>query len=375
MSPSDTPLSGPGAAAEPDPELRLKERELELKNRELQHRIETERAAARHNVSPTFTAVVAGLLSVTATVLTALAGGCSTRSLEREKSQRELELRSRDQQFQVILKATEDRTPEDAAKNLLFFVDIGYLPDSAGQIRKLAQAGSVPVLTSAGGTVNNIEEVAAAAPTISDPDPSGYTVRNQITYGPDGRALRVVGTRNVGQMTEPRFIVLHFTGTGTLQGAVDWFRRPEAQNSAHVIVGRDGEVVQMAPFSLATWHVGASQWQGLNGLNRYSVGIDLVNWGRLARRGGRWVAPNDEEVPASEVLEVRDPRTGQVQGWQRFTPRQVEVVANLARALVREYPTISEVLAHSQVSPGRKEDPGPAFPIADVRRVALPAAR
>lgn len=98
--------------------------------------------------------------------------------------------------------------------------------------------------------------------------------------------------------------------------------------SAHALVRRDGELVQYVPFHRRAWHAGKSQWQGREGCNDYSVGIEL------------------EGTDASA-----------------YEPVQYAVLARLIARLCRAYPGLSpeRVVGHSDVAPGRKSDPGIAF--------------
>lgn len=98
--------------------------------------------------------------------------------------------------------------------------------------------------------------------------------------------------------------------------------------SAHVLVRRDGELVQYVPFHRRAWHAGKSQWQGREGCNDYSVGIEL------------------EGTDASAYESV-----------------QYTMLARLVARLCRTYPGLSpeRVVGHSDVAPGRKSDPGIAF--------------
>jgi AmpD protein len=95
--------------------------------------------------------------------------------------------------------------------------------------------------------------------------------------------------------------------------------------SAHFFVRRDGGVVQFVPCGMRAWHAGVSSWRGRERCNDFSVGIEL---------------------------EGTDTRP--------FTVRQYHRLARLVRALQRHYP-IEHVTGHSDIAPGRKTDPGPAF--------------
>lgn len=95
--------------------------------------------------------------------------------------------------------------------------------------------------------------------------------------------------------------------------------------SAHFLVRRDGRVVQFVPCAKRAWHAGASCWRGRERCNDYSVGVEL---------------------------EGTDTRT--------YTARQYHRLARVLCALRSRYP-IAHVAGHSDVAPGRKTDPGPAF--------------
>jgi AmpD protein len=98
--------------------------------------------------------------------------------------------------------------------------------------------------------------------------------------------------------------------------------------SAHVLVRRDGSVVQYVPFDRRAWHAGASQWRGRERCNDFSIGIEL------------------EGTDAG--------------GYERA---QYAALARIVAALCRTYPALApeRVVGHSDVAPGRKTDPGIAF--------------
>ena len=76
---------------------------------------------------------------------------------------------------------------------------------------------------------------------------------------------------------EHRYLVFHYTAGRSAQSSIDFLCTPEAKASAHVVIARDGAITQLAPFNIKTWHAGISQWNGLNGLNSYSIGIEMDN--------------------------------------------------------------------------------------------------
>jgi len=98
--------------------------------------------------------------------------------------------------------------------------------------------------------------------------------------------------------------------------------------SAHLLVRRDGELVQFVPFSERAWHAGESRFRGRGCCNDFSIGIELEG---------------EDSTP--------------------YDDRQYQVLAAVLMALSQAYPELSprEFAAHSDVAPGRKSDPGPAF--------------
>lgn len=106
--------------------------------------------------------------------------------------------------------------------------------------------------------------------------------------------------------------------------------------SAHALIRRDGEVIQFVSFDRRAWHAGQSSFLGRGRCNDYSVGIELEG--------------------ADDVA---------------YTDAQYRRLAALARALMRAYPGISgaRMAGHSDVAPGRKTDPGPAFDWTRFRRL------
>jgi AmpD protein len=98
--------------------------------------------------------------------------------------------------------------------------------------------------------------------------------------------------------------------------------------SSHLLIRRDGELVQFVPLTKRAWHAGASSFRGRDCCNDYSIGIELEG---------------EDETP--------------------YTDEQYRVLADLCRAVLSAYPSLSgrEIAAHSDIAPGRKTDPGPAF--------------
>ncbi len=127
-------------------------------------------------------------------------------------------------------------------------------------------------------------------------------------------------------------LVLHYTGMRSEEGARDWLCDPRSQVSSHYIVFEDGRVFQLVDESRRAWHAGRSFWRGTADLNSRSIGIEIAN-------------------PGHEF------------GYRPFPDRQIEAVIGLCRSIfARHFIPPHQVVAHSDIAPDRKEDPGELFP-------------
>jgi N-acetylmuramoyl-L-alanine amidase len=130
----------------------------------------------------------------------------------------------------------------------------------------------------------------------------------------------------------PDMILLHYTGMQTAESALERLCSIEARVSSHYLVHEDGRIVQMVPEALRAWHAGVSSWHGETDINSRSIGIEIVN-------------------PGHEF------------GYVDFPRRQIAAVIALCRGIVaRRKIKRDRVLAHSDVAPARKQDPGEKFP-------------
>ncbi|MEZ5849974.1 MAG: N-acetylmuramoyl-L-alanine amidase [Hyphomicrobiaceae bacterium] len=129
----------------------------------------------------------------------------------------------------------------------------------------------------------------------------------------------------------PDILLLHYTGMFSCAKAIDWLSRPEAKVSCHYVVDCDGTITQMVPEALRAWHAGVGVWHGETDINSRSIGIEIHN-------------------------------PGHDQGYPDFPPVQMEAVAVLSADIVARHRIAPErVLAHSDVAPARKIDPGEKF--------------
>jgi N-acetylmuramoyl-L-alanine amidase len=130
----------------------------------------------------------------------------------------------------------------------------------------------------------------------------------------------------------PDMILLHYTGVADNQSAINHLCNPMSEVSAHYIVLQDGYILQLVAESRRAWHAGVSAWAGETDINSCSIGIEIAN-------------------------------PGHEHGYSEFPKRQIAAVITLCRSISTRYRIPPHrVLAHSDVAPARKRDPGEKFP-------------
>ncbi|WP_082135201.1 N-acetylmuramoyl-L-alanine amidase [Puniceibacterium sp. IMCC21224] len=132
----------------------------------------------------------------------------------------------------------------------------------------------------------------------------------------------------------PDIVVLHYTAMTSAEAACDWLCNTESQVSAHYVISEAGIVWQLVDEADRAWHAGAGRWGAVTDVNSRSIGIELANTGTQ---------------PFSE-------------------PQMARLETLLSNILQRWQIPPERVIAHSDLAPTRKFDPGPRF---DWRRLAL----
>ncbi len=171
----------------------------------------------------------------------------------------------------------------------------------------------------------------------------------------------------------PDSIVIHYTAGSSASGSAAWLKRPEVKASAHLVIGRDGSVFQIVPFNIQSWHAGVSAYGGRSGYNKYSIGIELDNAGWLTKTGNVFRASFGRTYSADEVLKAKHEHERQERYWHTYTEAQLDRCRDICELLIDQY-GIKEIVGHDEIAPGRKQDPGPAFPMNHFRNNLLELA-
>jgi N-acetylmuramoyl-L-alanine amidase len=162
-----------------------------------------------------------------------------------------------------------------------------------------------------------------------------------------------------------RCVVVHFTAGATAQSSVNFWKTKAAKGaSAHLVIDRDGSIIQCRPFNRTAGHAGISRWRDPNtgklytGLNTCSIGIELANAGDNEKLARRW-----SKLP---LVMARHRNGGPEKYWEAYDPRQLVALTKVVQALVRRY-RLDDITGHDCIAPERKNDPGPAFPMEQLR--------
>ncbi len=164
----------------------------------------------------------------------------------------------------------------------------------------------------------------------------------------------------------PDTLIIHYTAGPSMESAKNTFLNPAAKASAHIIIDRDGSILQMVPFDTIAWHAGVSQWKQRRNLNNYSIGIELVNAGSLVKEKKGYSSWFGRQYTAKEVVKAVHRNEDTASYWHSYTAAQLKACENLCKLLMEVY-GIQTILGHEEISLGRKTDPGPAFPLDALR--------
>ncbi|MGA3303783.1 MAG: N-acetylmuramoyl-L-alanine amidase [Methylovirgula sp.] len=156
------------------------------------------------------------------------------------------------------------------------------------------------------------------------------------SFSPDSAVVTAVcpspnhGARKDGRA--PDAIILHYTGMESEDAALKRLCDPSAEVSCHYLIRENGGILQLVPESRRAWHAGASSWAGERDMNSSSIGIEIANGG------------HDFGLPT-------------------YPGEQIAALIALCRDILsRRKISAHRVLAHSDIAPLRKRDPGEHFP-------------
>ena len=129
-----------------------------------------------------------------------------------------------------------------------------------------------------------------------------------------------------------KFIIFHYTGMKKEIDAINRLTSIKSKVSCHYYIKNNGEILNLVPDLYISWHAGESSWKNYKSLNKHSIGIEISNPGHQYK-------------------------------YKKFSKIQINSILKLSRILIKKYKINPKfVLGHSDISPGRKQDPGEKFP-------------
>lgn len=160
-----------------------------------------------------------------------------------------------------------------------------------------------------------------------------------------------------GPMSEVRGVTVHHTADNNLQRVIDSLK---AQGMGyHIIIDRDGTVVQTTYLSQRVNHAGVAKWNGVSP-NRQHIAVALVSWGAVSRQGKKYVAWNGSEIVASQVAHRRGNLTEDLYYWHIASPAQEAQLLTFLRWAIMRGLDREDFCGHDECAlpEGRKSDPG-----------------
>ena len=192
-------------------------------------------------------------------------------------------------------------------------------------------------------------------------------INNADLLEPDQQEdIGVKPSPNHGGEIVPEYLVIHYTAGRDGASSVEHFMQQDAKASAHIVLDRSGKIWQLVPFTRSAWHAGISAWAGRHALNGFSIGIELDNAGKLTKVGNKYQAWFGGSYAEDQVIHAKHKNEQTETAWHAYTEKQLSMLLELSKLLVSRY-RLKDVVGHDDIAPGRKVDPGPAFPMNSFR--------
>jgi N-acetylmuramoyl-L-alanine amidase len=175
--------------------------------------------------------------------------------------------------------------------------------------------------------------------------------------------------RLIGPVIMPEVVVIHDTASRLDAGSAANYLRTTDKASVHYVIEVDGAIVQQVPTNRRASHAGHSTFQGRHDVNAFSIGIELVNPGRMTRAGfGGAVSWWGKDFGYSEfkLVDMTTPEHG-AGVWMPYPEAQIAALMGLLEALFNYVKTLRDITTHWYISPGRKIDTNPLFPLESIR--------
>lgn len=179
-----------------------------------------------------------------------------------------------------------------------------------------------------------------------------------------------------GGPLKAELLVIHYAVTESA-GATARVLDARQYVSCHLTIDKTGRIIQQVPFDRIAYHAGKSSYRGRQDVGRFSIGIEVSNPGPLLKMpdgsfettyGKRW------EGGVVEAWHDNDKHKQGWHFWAEYSQTELDLCAHIGELLRLEY-GLTDVVGHDEIAPGRKSDPGPAWPMAWLRETLFPMTK
>jgi N-acetylmuramoyl-L-alanine amidase len=184
---------------------------------------------------------------------------------------------------------------------------------------------------------------------------------------------RQMTARLIGGTIKPEIVILHDTAGRLDKGNSADYLATTTKASVHFVIERDGEIVQLVPTNRRAGHAGTSSFHGRPDCNAFSVGIEIVNPGIMQHAPGMMARAwwgETFDMDECGIVAAETPMHGRG-CWMPYTKDQIAALTDLLVALFDGIDTLRDITTHWYVSPGRKIDTNPLFPLEHIRARVL----
>ena len=196
-------------------------------------------------------------------------------------------------------------------------------------------------------------------------------INHRFEKSPDITQLDCPKNTKVFERGQPDTIIIHYTAGRDGESSAKYLVKDNVKASAHMVLDRSGHIYQLVPFNTVSWHAGKSSYNGRFGFNQFSIGIEIDNAGILEPVGDKFKSWFGKTYAAEEVIKAKHRNESIERFWHTYTEEQINLTQEICELLMETYPTITAILGHEEISPDRKKDPGPAFPLDKLRNLFM----
>ncbi len=168
---------------------------------------------------------------------------------------------------------------------------------------------------------------------------------------------------------KPKMVIMHYTA-GDYNKSLSLLTTKEV--SAHYLVNIDGDVDQIIPEHRNAWHAGKSSWGNFSSLNDISLGIEVINFGYVDPEREEYITKEEpKELPYYREISKKaiyvENQLNIDRKWFKFSDKQIKKIGEMLQDFKNRYNIPDNLfLGHSDISPQRKNDPGPLFPWQEI---------